>query len=76
MAGVVEGIKPVIEKHIHIARLRDRARWYQFRMLDLDNGTFAFTHFDNDSERHPDRGGYSIEDAERFVRARENESRW
>ena len=56
-----------------VARLRARVRWFHFKMLELGDGTFAFVRCDNELERYPDRGGYSVEDAEKFVRARENE---
>lgn len=73
VVGAVEKMGKVIDQSVRVARLRSRVRWFGYKMIDCGNGEFAFTKIDNDLNRHPDRGGYSLEDAERFVRARENE---
>jgi len=76
VAVAVEKAGKVIEQATRIARLKARVRWYGYKVIECGGNSFAFCKPDNEGDRCPSHGGYTIEDAERFVRARENESRW
>jgi hypothetical protein len=51
--------------------------WNSWRLLPLGEDAFAFVHMDNEGERHPNSGWFSLAEAERFIEMREREnSRW
>lgn len=72
VVGVVERAGKAIDQSVRVARLRNRVRWSGYKLIDCGNGQFAFSRIENDLDRYPLYGGLTIEDAERFVRAREN----
>lgn len=76
VVGAVEQAGRAVEQVVRVARLKNRVRWYGYKMVDCGGGGFAFVRTDNEGDRSPHNGAYSIEEAERFVLARENESRW
>ena len=63
------------ERAVRLAKMRSRVAWYGYKMVEVGDGGFYFIYKDDDSHRCPERGAYTIEDAERFIRARENENR-
>ena len=73
---VVETASQKITDAILIAGLAKRSAEKGFTMIDIGDGSFAFHKTDNDTERYPIVGGYSLDDAGRFVLARERESIW
>ena len=56
-----------------VARMKSRVFWSGYRLIEIGGNSFAFVHSQNEMVRYPDRGGYSIDDAVAFIRARENE---
>ena len=73
VAVAVEQAGRAVGQAVRVARLKDRVRWFGYRMIECGGGGFAFVRADNVGDRSPHNGAYSIEDAEKFVRARENE---
>lgn len=60
-----------------LKRLQSRVMWNSWRLLPLGEDAFAFVHMDNEGERHPNSGWFSLAEAERFIEMREREnSRW
>ena len=60
-----------------LKRLQCRAMWNGWRLLPLGEDAFAFVHMNNEGERHPNSGWFSLAEAERFIEMREREnSRW
>jgi hypothetical protein len=74
--GAVAKVGERVGQSLKVCGLRNRVRWYGYDLLDCGSGGFAFVRIDNDADRSPEHGVYSLEDAERFVRARENEKVW
>lgn len=69
----VEQAGRAVGQAVRVARLKNRVRWFGYKMIECGGGEFAFVRTDNEGDRSPVNGSYSIEDAEKFVRARENE---
>lgn len=58
------------------ARLRARAIWVKWRVLNVGPDQYAFLDRDSDEIRFPDHGTLTLEEAESSVAARERTFRW
>ena len=55
------------------AQLRNRALWVKYRLRDLGPDQYYFLDRDSDMVRVPERGAYTLDEAEAFIKAREAE---
>jgi hypothetical protein len=53
-------------------RIRRLIRWHGWRMIEMERQRYAFINAD-ESDRAPGYGSYSIDEAEKFLAARDRE---
>ena len=72
---IVEKTGQAVETAVRMRRLRMRAGWTGWRIVDCGQDQFALVRSDNELDRYPDRGTADVATVERFIETRERE-RW
>jgi len=76
VTAAVQATGAVVEKNVRLHRLRQRASWSGWRILEVGTDQYAMVLKDFEGERYPIHGVLGINEVEQFVRCCENRLCW
>jgi len=70
---MIEKVKAGVETAVRIERLKNKARWLGWRLVECPEETWAAVYLKREDIRFPDSGGVQLSDMAYFLSVREND---